>query len=193
MADELFEDFSGALDRVSIPAYVVDSAGVIRWVNRAGRAIVGDVRGLQITSLVVPDEARRAREMFVRKILGTTEVTDFESTIVRADGGVASVQVSSVPLYDGDRVVGVFGQVSRVEEPEDVPTEFSLTPRQAEVLRMLARGSSTDEIAAELHVSRETVRNHVRHLLRALDVRSRLEAVALVHGGRGRSRTAING
>lgn len=193
MADELFEDFGGALDRVSIPAYVVDSAGVVRWVNRAGRAIVGDVRGRQITSLVVPDEARRAREMFARKMLGTTEVTDFESTIVRADGGVASVQVSSVPLYNGDRVVGVFGQVSRVEEPEDVSAEFSLTPRQAEVLRMLARGSSTDEIAAELHVSRETVRNHVRHLLRALDVRSRLEAVALVHGGGGRARAAIDG
>jgi DNA-binding NarL/FixJ family response regulator len=43
---------------------------------------------------------------------------------------------------------------------------------------MLQRGASTDQIAAELHLSTETVRNHIRHLLRALGVHTRLEAVA---------------
>jgi len=55
----------------------------------------------------------------------------------------------------------------------------ALTPRQAEVLRLLEHGRSTDQIAEELHLSRETVRNHIRHLLQALGVHSRLEAVAL--------------
>jgi DNA-binding NarL/FixJ family response regulator len=36
-------------------------------------------------------------------------------------------------------------------------------------------------IAATLHLSKETVRNHVRHVLRALGPRSRLEAVAIAH------------
>ena len=54
-----------------------------------------------------------------------------------------------------------------------------LTPRQAEVLRLLEHGRSTDQIAEELHLSRETVRNHIRHILQALGVHSRLEAVAL--------------
>ena len=44
---------------------------------------------------------------------------------------------------------------------------------------MLEQGRSTRQIAQELHLSRETVRNHVRHLTRALGVNSRLEAVAL--------------
>ena len=56
-----------------------------------------------------------------------------------------------------------------------------LTPRQEQVLRLLGEGASTDEIAAALHLSRETVRNHVRHVLRALGAHSRLEAVAAAH------------
>jgi two-component system response regulator DegU len=47
---------------------------------------------------------------------------------------------------------------------------------------MLERGRSTMQIAAELHLSPETVRNHVRHLLRAFGVHSRLEAVAVARG-----------
>ena len=49
-------------------------------------------------------------------------------------------------------------------------------------MRLLEQGRSTDEIAADLHLSRDTVRNHVRGLLRSLGVKSRLEAVALAHG-----------
>jgi DNA-binding NarL/FixJ family response regulator len=78
----------------------------------------------------------------------------------------------------GERVVGVFGLL--VEDPdEDVGAPHPhLTPRQAEVLRLLEQGRSTKQIAQELHLSTETVRNHVRHLFRALGVNSRLEAVA---------------
>jgi DNA-binding NarL/FixJ family response regulator len=54
-----------------------------------------------------------------------------------------------------------------------------LTPRQSEVLRLLEHGHSTKQIAAELTLSQETVRNHVRHVLQALGVHSRLEGVAL--------------
>ena len=53
-----------------------------------------------------------------------------------------------------------------------------LTPRQVEVLRLLEQGRSTKQIAAELHLTPETVRNHIRRLFLALAVNSRLEAVA---------------
>jgi LuxR family maltose regulon positive regulatory protein len=56
-----------------------------------------------------------------------------------------------------------------------------LTPRQQEVLQLLGQGASTEDIASMLHVSRETVRNHVRHVLRELGAHSRLEAVARAH------------
>ena len=76
------------------------------------------------------------------------------------------------------RVVGVFGLIE--DRPDDSVTAPPphLTPRQVEVLRRLEQGYSTKQIAAELHLSTETVRNHVRRLFRALGVNTRLEAVA---------------
>jgi DNA-binding NarL/FixJ family response regulator len=67
-----------------------------------------------------------------------------------------------------------------VERPHE-HQELRLTPRQAEVLDLLERGRSTRQIAEELHLSVETVRNHIRHLLRAMGAHSRLEAVAIAN------------
>lgn len=54
---------------------------------------------------------------------------------------------------------------------------MDLTKRQLEVLRLLAEGRSTAQIAAELGLSRTTVRNYIANLLTALGVHSRLQAV----------------
>ena len=86
-----------------------------------------------------------------------------------------------MPLRNGDRVVGVFGLLEeRADDESTAPPPPHLTPRQVEVLRLLEQGRSTKQIAAELHLSTETVRNHVRRLFRALGVNTRLEAVAAV-------------
>ena len=175
-------DVEGALEHVNVPSYVIDRVGIVRWMNEAAKEVVGDRVGRQFTSVVAPEETRRARELFARKILGNTKVTDAPVTVVDQGGGRVAVEISSVPLRQGEHVVGVFGQVSDVlEEPHPHP-ELHLTPRQFEVLKLLELGRSTTQIAEELHVSRETVRNHVRHLLHALGASSRLEAVALARG-----------
>ncbi len=172
-------DVRGAIEKVGVPAYVIDPTGVIRWMNGAAIRLVGDRCGRQFTSVVAPEETRRAREHFARKIAGVEKVTDASVVVVDEHGGRTSVEISSVPLVEGHRVVGIFGQVVDVDhEPaESVPPH--LTPRQVEVLRLLQSGRSTQQIAQELHLSTETVRNHVRRLLTALGVHTRLEAVAL--------------
>jgi PAS domain S-box-containing protein len=171
-------DLEDALDRVNVPSYVIDSHGIIRWVNRAAEELVGDVRGRQFTSVVAPEETRRAREAFSRHMVGEQDV-DAPVVLVDEDGDRVSVEVSSVCLFEGHRVIGVFGQLRDVdEEPEPAPHPH-LTPRQSEVLRLLEHGRSTEQIAEQLHLSVETVRNHIRAVLRALDVHSRLEAVAV--------------
>jgi PAS domain S-box-containing protein len=171
-----------ALERVNVPSYVIDSAGVIRWINPAAERLVGDARGRQFTSVVAPEDTRRAQHVFARKVVGNDSVTDAGVVLIDRGGVRMSVDVSSIPLVDGEHVVGVFGQVTDVaEEPVPHP-ELRLTPRQSEVLALLERGRSTEQIADELHLSRETVRNHVRHMLRAIGVNSRLEAVAAARG-----------
>jgi PAS domain S-box-containing protein len=171
-------DLPAALESVNVPSYVLDPTGLIRWLNPAAKRMVGDVRGRQFTSVVAPEEKHRARQNFARKIAGTAKVTDIELSIVDAEGDRVHVEISSVPLVEGHSIVGVFGQICDIEEepPHSLPPH--LTPRQTEVLRLLQRGCSTEQIATELHLSTETVRNHVRHLLRALGVHSRIEAVA---------------
>ena len=177
-------DVEHALEAINVPAYVIDSHGIIRWVNPAGKRIVGNVTGRQFTSVCAPEETRRAREVFASKIAGTAKVTDAEVVLVQEDGERIGVEVSSVPLYSGGQIIGVFGQLVHVDTEPDRPLQHPhLTPRQAEVLRLLERGQSTQQIARELHLSLETVRNHIRHLLRALGVHSRLEAVALARQG----------
>jgi PAS domain S-box-containing protein len=171
-------DVENALEQINIPSYVLDTSGVIRWINPAAQRLVGDVRGRQFTSVVAPEDARRSREVFAQKVVGGLTSTDAEVTLIDGDGERFAVEVCSVRLTEGGRVIGVFGQVIHDVEPAAIPHPH-LTTRQDEVLQLLEHGRSTKQIADELHLSRETVRNHVRHVLRALGVHSRLEAVAL--------------
>lgn len=171
-------DLLDTVERLSIPSYLIDRQGIIRWLNPAARALAGDVAGRHFTDVVAPAYLGRAREQFLRKLHGK-DATDFELEIAGAHGRPVLADVTSVAVRDGRRVVGVFGllQPSRVRERTNVASV--LTPRQTEVLHLLAAGASTSQMQDALHLTRETVRNHVRHLLRALGAHSRLEAVAV--------------
>jgi hypothetical protein len=69
-------DVERALNSVGVPSYVLDTRGVIRWINPAVDRLLGDVRGRLFTSVVAPEGSRRARELFARKVLGTAPATD---------------------------------------------------------------------------------------------------------------------
>jgi DNA-binding NarL/FixJ family response regulator len=63
-----------------------------------------------------------------------------------------------------------------------VPPELEdLTPRELEVLRLIARGHSNADIAAELVTSMATVKTHVNRIFRKLGVRERAQAVVLAY------------
>jgi PAS domain S-box-containing protein len=131
------------LEHINVPSYVIDPHGIIRWINPAARRIVGEVAGRQFTSVVAPENTRRARELFARKIVGGTSATEAGVVIIDRDGGRVGVEITSVPILDGDHVVGVFGQVSDIVEEPHAHPDLHLTPRQAEVLELLERGRST--------------------------------------------------
>jgi two-component system, NarL family, response regulator LiaR len=65
------------------------------------------------------------------------------------------------------------------------PVKSPLTPREWEIIDLLVESRTTDEIANTLVLSTETVRSHVKNILRKLDVRSREEAVEAAQAMRG--------
>ncbi len=68
----------------------------------------------------------------------------------------------------------------RPETPGVTPAEIGLTPRQVEVLALLARGKSNKAICRVLDLAEPTVKNHVTAILRALKVTNRTEAVIAI-------------
>ncbi|MGI8562741.1 MAG: response regulator [Candidatus Dormibacter sp.] len=79
----------------------------------------------------------------------------------------------------------LIGQFARRQPPPDAAARLSsLTERELEVLRQLARGLSNQEIAQALFVSETTVKTHVAHVLDKLDLRDRVQAVIFAYEAR---------
>jgi PAS domain S-box-containing protein len=133
-------DIEQALGDVGVPSYVLDTTGVVRWINPAAERLVGDVRGRLFTSVVAPEDSRRARELFTRKVLGTSAATEATAVLLSTTGDRVAVEISSVPLMSGDRVVGVFGLVEERPDARLLAPPPHLTPRQVEVLGLLEHG-----------------------------------------------------
>jgi DNA-binding NarL/FixJ family response regulator len=78
------------------------------------------------------------------------------------------------------RVVEAFARIPAADDALHGALE-TLTAREREVLRLLARGRSNAEIARELFVSETTAKTHVRHVLSKLDLRDRVQAVVFAY------------
>lgn len=167
------------LERVRVPSGISDRQGTLTWLNKAGRDQFGDIVGRPFTSIVAPEHVPLVEQQRERKLLGVP-VTDYEIDVIRPDGRRQHVELSSVLIKGGDECNAIFGVTLPLprRSARAVP---ELTPRLSEVLHRLAEGESTEQIAASLHLSKETVRNHVKRILRALGAHSRLEAVAIAH------------
>ena len=144
---ELPEPLLNAFGELPLSMWIVDQLGHIRWLNAA--ASVRFEAGVGAHFL-----------RFVER------------------HGVADV--ATIPIRDEEEVVGMIAVICASSERGDTRRRKRmprLTPRQHQVLELLAHGRSTAEIAQALQISEQTVRNHIRHLLAELNVRTRLEAV----------------
>jgi len=179
--DELGADVEDSLEELTLPAAIVDASGTLRWANAAAREVLGEQVGQSFFSLVDPADVRTVREDHARIVLGRGHVPDKTVTLVAPDGRRYRAELSNARLKNGDHVVGAFGVARLRPVAGNARPSTTLTPRQTQVLRLLASGRSTQQVAADLRISVETTRNHVRALLRRLHSRSRVEAVARAH------------
>ena len=103
---------------------------------------------------------------------------------VVAEDLIAAVRV----VASGDALIApsitkrLIEQFTRAAPPTRPPEALAeLTPREVEVLTLIARGMSNGEIAAELVLSEATVKTHVKRVLSKLDARDRVQAVVLAY------------
>jgi PAS domain S-box-containing protein len=170
-------ELTSTLERVKVPSFVAASDGTITWGNEAAKQMFGDLTGRPFTSVIAPEDVPLVQRQLERKLRGAT-VTDYEVDVFTADGRRRHAEISSVPIENGNQCHAVFGVVLPGKPRSEAPRAARLTSRQNQVLQLLGEGASTEQIAKMLHLSKETVRNHIRHVLRALGAHSRLEAVA---------------
>jgi PAS domain S-box-containing protein len=173
------------VDRLVVPVSLHDVDGRFVHVNAAAERASGksdaDLRGREITYLL-PREAHANVLAQFRRAVERGEPTDFETAFVDASGHLRGARVHQLPLRDGDTIVGVLTFAFDVRRP---PSEIiglrpdpQLTLRQRQILELIASGLSTAEVAKELTLSTETVRNHLRNASQELHAHSRVEAIA---------------
>lgn len=131
----------------------------------------GEERWLNVTTFAWPTGDPEMGDVIVHLFRDATEQKSNQRLVDKI------LQVSRERLNDSARP----GTPEPAEEPDPNPRFEALTPREQEVLLLLAHGLGTGEIADELTISPATTRNHVQRVLDKLKVHSRLEAVAYAY------------
>jgi len=131
-------------------------------------------------------------------ILTTFDLDEYVFDALRAGAsGFLLKDVTAERLFDAVRVVAAgeallapavtrrliseFARIRRPAPAAAAPALAALTPRETEVLRLVAEGLSNPEIAARLVVTEETVKTHVSRMLAKLGLRDRTQAVVMAY------------
>jgi len=172
------------VDSLVVPASLHDTHGRFVHVNQAAERASGrsnaELLGRHFTGMLLPEEREKVEALF-RLAVDGGKPAEFETLFVDASGRTRSVRAQYLPLRAGEVIVGVLILAFEAQTPSEairLARRPQLTRRQGEVLGLVASGLTTSEIAKTLTLSEETVRNHVRGVLKELSVHSRTEAIA---------------
>ena len=184
------------LAQVDLAVISTDADGVVTTWNPRAEALYGWTReeavGRPIMELTVPaDEGGQAAEIIEQVAGGHSWQGPFR--VRRKDGTVFTTFVRNSPMFDeNNKLLGIVG-VSIELDPVlgdtiravSSATEAAgrrarvLSPREREILGLLARGLTGEQIADRLVLSPETVRTHVRNAREKLGASTRVEAVTM--------------
>jgi PAS domain S-box-containing protein len=186
------------LDRVDLAVIATDAVGVITTWNSRAETLYGWSRdeacGQHIIELMMPPASRRAAESVLatlqrgdpwqgpfrlrRKDASTVTAFVKNSPILGDDGAMIGVVGVSIEIGDPDLAEAVRA-VAAVDRGAPSRRVRTLSPREREVLGLLARGLTGEQIAERLVLSPETIRTHIRNAREKLGASTRVEAVTM--------------
>ncbi|HEV3401675.1 MAG TPA: response regulator transcription factor [Acidimicrobiales bacterium] len=144
----------------------------------AARRIRESTPSTRVVMLTISDEeddlygaVRAGANGYLLKDSSLEDVADAVRAVARGES-LISPSMASKLLAEFTAVTGGAGPGEEVDEGAP-----RLSPREIEVLKLVAQGHTNREVAAALHLSENTVKNHVANILDKLHLRSRLEAV----------------
>ena len=130
-----------------------------------------DVSGLELCQELRDEQGPTLPIMFVSN-RGADPMERVAGLLVGADDYLAMPFVS-------DELLARVRALTRRSAPTLAARKANLTPREHEVLELMAKGLAQTDIAGELVVSSKTIGNHIEHILRKLGVHNRAQAIAL--------------
>ncbi len=183
------------LNLVQIPAVALDRNGFILRLNSGVEALFDADFRVRNSRLFVRDE--KARDALERMTSDPYANGDLRPRPKSGAGGVVVARretkkpillkvlpvhgAASAPFLGAKFIVTVMDLHAVQRSPLEIISEaFSLTPAEAKVASMVAAGSSPEEIANELQVARETVRNHIKAIFGKTNVHRQNELAALI-------------
>jgi DNA-binding NarL/FixJ family response regulator len=123
----------------------------------------------------VVEALRAGARGFLTKDAGGEQITQAVQAVMRGDAAID-------PAVQHHLVAAVAeGGAGGSEWPPPAELPDGLTPREAEVIRLIAQGLSNTEIASPLVISEATIKSHVNHLFAKTGVRDRAQAVTYAY------------
>ncbi|MFC5718653.1 DNA-binding response regulator [Streptomyces gamaensis] len=153
---------------VVAPALGIDDTHELAELSRIAKVVL----------LARPEATHRAFEALRIGVRAVLSLEDPPGELIQMIKTVVEVDAMVAPLTARKALEQLRTPASPAPVP---PSAGTLTPREAEVMLLLAQGWSNAEIAEKLSISNATVRSHVHHVLRKLDAGTRARAVAIAY------------
>jgi DNA-binding NarL/FixJ family response regulator len=195
---EGFAALLGTQDDMTVVASAADGAEVVRLsAEHYPDVVLMDVRMPVLDGIEATREIAAANENGPRILILTTfDLDDYVYDALQA--GASGFLLKDVPaetLFEAVRVIAggeallapaitrrLIAEFARLRPRQVRPDALAaLTPRETEILGLVAEGLSNAEIAERLVLSDETVKTHVSHVLRKLGLRDRAQAVVVAY------------
>jgi DNA-binding NarL/FixJ family response regulator len=163
-------------DDIEVVGEASDGAGAVDVVAETRPDVVPDAKVVVLTTFDEDDYVQAALRAgvsgFLLKVAPPERLIDAVRTVA-AGGGLLDPAVTV-------RVIESFASTSPLRARRSESLD-ALTERERDVLRLIGRGLSNAEIAAELYLGETTVKTHVSNVLAKLGVRDRVQAVVAAY------------